>query len=197
MMDRTPRAAKAGSNGPALDGRGWIAEDAGRANAKGSVMQELLGLAEKIGAKLKARKETVAIAESSTGGLVSAALLSVPGASAYFLGGSVIYTRHARREFLGIGHPLPEGIERASTEPYAKLLAMTVQGKLGATWGVGETGAAGPTGNSYGDKPGHSCMVIAGPSAKATTLETGDPDRVANMRAFAKRTLELLDEALG
>jgi PncC family amidohydrolase len=160
-------------------------------------MQELLGLAGQIGAKLKARKETVAIAESSTGGLISAALLSVPGASAYFLGGSVIYTRQARRALLGIGHPLPEGIARASTEPYAVLLASTMRESVGATWGVGETGATGPTGNSYGDAAGHSCMAIAGPVAKAITLETGSADRVANMRAFAKRALELLDETLG
>ncbi len=159
-------------------------------------MQDLLELAGRIGGKLKARKETVAIAESSTGGLISAALLSVPGASAYFLGGSVIYTRQARRALLGIGHPLPEGIARASTEPYAALLAATMRESVGATWGLGETGAAGPTGNSYGDAAGHSCMAIAGPAAKAITLETGDTDRVANMRAFAKRALELLDEAL-
>jgi PncC family amidohydrolase len=160
-------------------------------------MQELLGLAARIGEKLKVRKETVAVAESSTGGLVSAALLSVPGASAYFLGGSVIYTRQARRALLGIGHPLPDSIGRASTEPYAVLLASTMRESVGATWGVGETGAAGPTGNGYGDAAGHSCMAIAGPVAKAITLETGEADRVANMRAFAKRALELLDEAIG
>jgi PncC family amidohydrolase len=159
-------------------------------------MQELLGLAERIGARLKTRKETVAVAESSTGGLVSAALLSVPGASAYFLGGGVVYTRQARRALLGIGHPLPEEIGRPSTEPYAMLLASTIRESVGATWGLGETGAAGPTGNSYGDAPGHCCMAIAGPAAKAITLETGNADRVANMRAFAKRTLELLAEAL-
>jgi nicotinamide-nucleotide amidase len=159
-------------------------------------MQELLGLAERIGGKLKARKQTVAIAESSTGGLVSAALLAVPGASAYFLGGSVIYTRQARRALLGIGHPLPEGIARASTQQYAALLAATVRESMGATWGLGETGAAGPTGNSYGDAAGHSCMALAGPTQTAITLETGNADRVANMRAFALRALELLDAAL-
>jgi nicotinamide-nucleotide amidase len=156
----------------------------------------LLGLAERIGGKLKARKQTVAIAESSTGGLVSAALLAVPGASAYFLGGSVIYTRQARRALLGIGHPLPEGIARASTQQYAALLAATVRESMGATWGLGETGAAGPTGNSYGDAAGHSCMALAGPTQTAITLETGNADRVANMRAFALRALELLDAAL-
>src|ERR1700727_3129607 len=110
-------------------------------------MQELLPLAEQIGARLKARGDTIAIAESSTGGLISAALLSVGGASAYFRGGGVIYTHYARASFLDIPNPLPPPIERASTEPYAKLLASTVRERLSATWGLGETGATGPTGN--------------------------------------------------
>lgn len=159
-------------------------------------MQELLGIAEQIGTKLKARGETIAIAESSTGGLISAALLAVPGASAYFLGGSVIYTRHARSGFLDIPDPLPGGM-RASTEPYAALLARTVRERISATWGLGETGAAGPTGNRYGDPAGHTALAIDGPVSRAVTLRTGDADRVANMRAFARRAMELLAEALG
>ncbi len=160
-------------------------------------MDALLPLAEKIGARLKARGETVAIAESSTGGLISAALLSVGGASAYFRGGSVIYTAYARSGFLDIPNPLPAPIERASTEPYALLLADTVRGRLSATWGLGETGATGPTGNRYGDKSGHTCIAVTGPGfSRAITLETGSPDRIANMRAFGVRALELLEEAL-
>jgi nicotinamide-nucleotide amidase len=164
-------------------------------------MQELLAAAERIGARLKARGETIAIAESSTGGLISAALLAVPGASAYFLGGGVIYTRFARAAFLEIPDPLPDGM-RASTEPYAALLAATVRSRCGATWGLGETGATGPTGNRYGDAAGHSCIGLAGltaggPVTRVLTLETGSADRVANMRAFAARALALLAEALG
>lgn len=158
-------------------------------------MQELLPLAERVAGRLKARGETIAIAESSTGGLVSAALLAVPGASAYFLGGSVIYTRHARSAFLGIPDPLPDGM-RAATEAYAALLARTVQASCGAVWGLGETGATGPTGNRYGDPVGHSCIAIEGKLARAVTLRTGSADRVANMRAFARRALELLGDAL-
>jgi len=161
-------------------------------------MQSLLPLAEKIGARLKARGETIAIAESSTGGLISAALLSVAGASVYFRGGSVIYTAYARSGFLDIPNPLPAPIERASTEPYALLLADTVRQKLSAIWGLGETGATGPTGNRYGDKAGHTCIALTGPSfSRAITLETGSDDRVANMRAFSDRALQLLAEALG
>lgn len=160
-------------------------------------MDALLPLATRIGARLKERGETVAIAESSTGGLISAALLSVSGASAYFRGGSVIYTAYARSGFLEIPNPLPAPIERASTEPYALLLADTVRGRLQATWGLGETGATGPTGNRYGDKAGHTCIAVTGPGfSKAITLETGNGDRIGNMRAFGVRALELLAEAL-
>jgi nicotinamide-nucleotide amidase len=158
-------------------------------------MQDLLPLAERIAARLKTRGETVAIAESSTGGLISAALLAVPGASAYFIAGSVIYTRYARAGLLAIPDPLPGGM-RASTEPYAALLARTVRERCQADWGLGETGATGPTGNRYGDAAGHSCMAIDGPTMRAVTLETGSADRVANMRRFARHALELLEAAL-
>ena len=154
-------------------------------------MKELVGIAEQIAARLIARKQTIAIAESSTGGLISAALLSVGGASAYFRGGSVIYTQYARSGFLEIPNPLPNGM-RASSEPYAALLATTVRSRLGSTWGLSETGATGPTGNRYGDAAGHACIAISGPIENAQTLETGSADRVDNMRAFAQAALTLL-----
>lgn len=153
-------------------------------------MDELLPLAERIAARLKADGATVAVAESSTGGLISAALLAVPGASAYFLGGAVVYTKKARAELLAIPDAAMQGI-RSSSEPYATLLATTVRDRFGATWGLAETGAAGPTGNGYGDRPGHTCLAIAGPRSGITTLETGSTDRPANMRAFAAALMEL------
>ncbi|MBV9248121.1 MAG: CinA family protein [Acetobacteraceae bacterium] len=159
-------------------------------------MNDLLPLGEELGARLKQRGETIAIAESSTGGLISAALLSVAGASAYFRGGSVIYTQYARTGFLDIPNPLPHGM-RAASEPYALLLANTVRERLGASWGLGETGATGPTGNRYGDAPGHTCIAVSGPNfSRAITLETGKAERIANMRAFGLRALQLLQEAL-
>jgi nicotinamide-nucleotide amidase len=158
-------------------------------------MDELLGLAERIGERLKARGETIAIAESSSGGLISAALLSVPGASAYFLGGAVVYTAKARVQLMHLERNAVAGM-RSASEPYALLLAQTARMNFAATWGLSETGAAGPTGNPYGDAAGHSCIAISGPSEKALTLETGKNDRVANMKTFAKAALELLLEAL-
>lgn len=159
-------------------------------------MQELLPIAERVGARLKDLKQTVAIAESSSGGLISAALLAVPGASAYFLGGGVVYTAKARVMLLDIPREAVGGM-RSASEPYAQLLARTVSERFDATWGLSETGAAGPTGNPYGDAAGHSCIAIAGPVSRAITLETGQGDRVGNMRAFAKAALELLLRELG
>jgi nicotinamide-nucleotide amidase len=158
-------------------------------------MQSLLPLAEKIAALLIERRETIAIAESSTGGLISAALLAVPGASAYFVGGAVIYTKTSRLALLGIGDAEMAGL-RPSTENYSLLLARRVRERHDATWGLGETGAAGPSGNRYGDAAGHTCIAIAGPVERAITLETGTADRAANMDAFARRSLELLLEAI-
>ncbi len=158
-------------------------------------MQDLLPKAERLGALLKARKQTVAVSESSSGGLVSAALLAVPGASAYFMGGAVVYTQAARVALLAITQEDMAGL-RSSSEPYARLLARTARERLATTWGIAETGAAGPAGNRYGDAAGHSCLAISGPIEKVVTIETGSQDRVANMRAFALALLELLTEAV-
>jgi nicotinamide-nucleotide amidase len=159
-------------------------------------MKSLLPIAEKVAARLIERGETVAIAESSTGGLIAASLLAVPGASAYFVGGAVVYTRTARGALLGISDAEMSGM-RASTEAYALLVARRMRERNGSTWGIAETGAAGPTGNRYGDAAGHSCIAVVGPNIEcAITLETGSADRQANMRAFAMRALELLAEAV-
>jgi nicotinamide-nucleotide amidase len=157
--------------------------------------QVLAPLAQALAERLKARGETIAVAESSSGGLISAALLAVPGASAYFLGGAVVYTGKARMALLGLRREDVAGM-RSSSEPYALLLARTVRENLGATWGLSETGAAGPTGNGYGDAAGHSCLAVAGPAEMAFTLETGSADRAANMEAFAKAALDLLGSAM-
>lgn len=153
-------------------------------------------LAARVAARLITRRQTVAVAESSAGGLVASRLLRVPGASAYFLGGGVIYTAAARQALLGITAEDMAGL-RPSTEAYARLLADRVRQSLGADWGVAETGATGPTGNRYGDAAGHACLAVAGPEARLRTLETASTDRAANMEAFATAALELLEEALG
>ena len=150
--------------------------------------RDLTGLAATVAALLEARRETLAVAESSAGGLISAALLAIPGASAYFLGGGVIYTLAARQALLGVSARPMAGM-RASTEAYARLEARRIKESLGATWGLGETGATGPAGNRYGDAPGHACFAVAGPVERAVTLETAQADRVANMWAFTREAL--------
>lgn len=161
----------------------------------------LMALAEQVGAKLVARGETVAIAESSAGGLISAALLSVGGASRYFRGGAVVYTKDAKMSFLQIDEKTATE-PRASTEEHALVLARNVRKVMGATWGLGETGATGPTGNRYGDAPGHACIAVVGPPGarreeRADTIETGIADRPMNMETFAWAALSLLNDMIG
>jgi nicotinamide-nucleotide amidase len=166
-----------------------------RAKQEISAMQDLMARAERIARLLKDRGETVVVAESSTGGLISAALLAMPGASAYFLGGAVVYTQVARRALLELPDVAALGM-RASTERYARLLGQTARQRFSASWALAESGATGPTGNRYGDPPGHSCIAVAGPSERAITLETGSADRVANMHAFGAAALDLFLDVL-
>ena len=148
-----------------------------------------------LAALLKEKKHTVAVVESSAGGLINAALVAVPGASAFYLGGAVVYTVNAREGILGLTKDDVRGM-RSASEPYAKLIARRIREKLGATWGLSETGASGPTGNRYGDAAGHACIAVSGPVEAVITLETGGADREANMHAFARRALALLEDCV-
>lgn len=158
-------------------------------------MRELMPYAEKVAELLKQRHETIAVAESSAGGLIAAALLAVPGASAYFLGGAVLYTRAAWRALKDF-----EDVEfagtRPSTEANAQIRARIIRERFGADWGIGETGAAGPTGGRYGNPAGLACIAVAGRVERAATVETGSGDRIANMHAFAAGALDLLAQSL-
>ena len=155
----------------------------------------LTALGSVVGELLKQRKQTIAVAESSAGGLINATLVAVPGASAYYLGGGVIYTGAGRAALLGLTMQDMAGI-RSASEPFAKLLARRVRANLGASWGLSETGASGPTGNRYGDAPGHACIAVSGPVEAAVTVETRSADREANMWEFARRALEQLESCL-
>jgi nicotinamide-nucleotide amidase len=152
---------------------------------------ELASTAAAVGALLKERGQTVAVAESSSGGLIAAALLAVPGASAYFKGGGVVYTGASKQILMALSEEAMAEA-RAATEAHALHLAQAARARLEADWGIGETGAAGPTGNRYGDPPGHTCIGIAGPVCRASTIRTGSADRAGNMIAFAAAALDLL-----
>jgi len=159
------------------------------------VTHSLAHLGSAVGALLMERRHTIAVAESSAGGLINAALVAVPGASAYYLGGGVIYTAAGRTALLGIGREDVTGM-RSASEPYARLLAQRIRANLGTTWGLSETGASGPAGNRYGDAPGHACIAVSGPLEAAITVATGGAEREANMWEFARRALELLESCL-
>jgi PncC family amidohydrolase len=158
-------------------------------------MESLTELGAAVGDLLKQRRQTLAVVESSAGGLINAALVAVPGASAYYLGGCIVYTAAGREALLGITAQDMAGM-RSASEPYAQLLARRVRQKLGATWGLAETGASGPAGNRYGDAPGHACIAVAGLVEAVITVETGSAAREANMWRFARRAVGLLEDCL-
>ena len=158
-------------------------------------MPDLSSMAASVGQLLKDRGETIAVSESSCGGLLSASLVAIPGASAYYLGGAVVYTRASQEGLLDVPDEAMEDI-RASTEEYAALNAATVRELLGTTWSLSETGASGPTGNRYGDDAGHACIAVSGPVERVITVETGDSDREANMWVFAAHAFALLEECI-
>ena len=156
---------------------------------------DLAAAAASAAALLKARRETIAVAESSTGGLLSAALLAVPGASAYYLGGTVIYTIAARRDLLGVPAEVLAR-QQPLTEDYVRLCARTIRARLRASWGIAELGATGPAPTPYGHAPGICVLAVDGPVSRTLRLETGHGARVENMQAFTSAALRLLAEAL-
>jgi nicotinamide-nucleotide amidase len=160
-----------------------------------TTLPSLADIAQRVGAALKERKQTVAVVESSAGGLVSAALLAVPGASSYFLGGAVVYSRRAGKALLGLTPDDVAGM-RAETEPYALMVAGKVRDMHRASWGISESGAAGPSGSPYGDAAGHVCIAVVGATSVTKTIATANDDRAANMDLFARHLLVLFEETL-
>lgn len=158
-------------------------------------MESLLPLAAEVAELLKKRGETLALSESSMGGLVSAALVAQPGASAFYLGSTVIYTRQAGKALYALqGPPAPD--VKPLTEPYVAAMAEVVREKFGATWAISEMGASGPSGSPYGPPPGTATIGLAGPRPASTTVSTGSAERAANMRAFGEGALKLLLKSL-
>jgi len=159
-------------------------------------MPSLQDLGAAAAALLMERRHTIAVAESSAGGLINAALVAVPGASAYYRSGAVVYTVPGRIALLDIAKADIVPPTRSASAPYAALMARRIRERLGATWGLAETGASGPSGNRYGDTPGHACIAVSGPVDAVVTLETGSAGREANMRAFTRHALALLEDCI-
>jgi PncC family amidohydrolase len=158
-------------------------------------MNNLIPLAEQIAVRLKARGETISVAESSSGGLISVALLAIPGASVYFIGSGVLYSRQGILALRDTRMEMFSGM-RGGTEPWALMLARTIKERCATDWGLGESGAAGPTGNRYGDPIGRTCIALLGKVERKLTLDTGSSDRLINMYAFATAALKLLLDTL-
>lgn len=155
---------------------------------------ELTDVAQRVGVLLRERGETVAVAEGSAGGLISAALLSIPGASAYYVGGTVVYTLAASVAWMSGVVEVPPGM-RGASEQFATYLAASVRRRVDTTWGLGEAGAAGPA-NPYGDPAGHTWLAVDGPLSATRNILTGSDDRSENMFAFAAASLALFADVL-
>ncbi len=160
----------------------------------GFLNDEQKELAGEIASLLTDRGETVAVAESTAGGLISAALLSVPGASRYYAGGGVVYTLKSRTELAGV--PAAEYAHyRGTTAEMLASLAEAMGSRLGATWCIAESGLAGPTGGRT-VPAGRTLVSVVGPVNRAVSLDTGSADRPGNMVAFTTFALETFRDAL-
>ena len=152
-------------------------------------------LANEIAALLTGRGQTVAVAEATAGGLISAALLWVPGASRYFAGGGVTYTLNSRVQLAGVPAETLQDY-RGTTPEMIATLADSMRQRLGAEWCIAESGLAGPTGGRSGAAPGRVTIGVSGPVSRTEVFETRISDREANMIDFATRSLRFLRDAI-
>lgn len=161
------------------------------------IFETLAPVGQKAGALLAERGETVAVIDGATGGLISASLISMPGATRFFQGSGVVYTLQSRELLLGLSPEELKGM-RSATEVYALLQARAVRKQFGADWGLAETGSAGPGNHPMGVPNGVSAIAVVGPDGQAHSriVRTDSDARASNMGAFAGAALELLIEAL-
>ena len=161
------------------------------------MLEEFNTIAARIAELLRARGEKIAVADGATGGLISASLLTVPGALSFYVGGGVVYSKASRDALYGLDESVFEGMKSA-TEDYAALQARAIRDNFHADWGIAESGAAGSSKHPMGVASGRSCVGIAGPNGIEVTqvTETQSDDRIANMQAFTRRALEFLESTL-
>jgi len=152
---------------------------------------------EAVASLLRARGETICVAETAAGGLVSAALLATPGASRFYRGGLTLYTLESRIAFAGWTDRDIQTYD-GPTPSLVAGLASHVRGTLKATYCVGESGTAGPTasGKTPNRQPGYVALAVVGDKdTLSKDLDTGlGNDRQANMVAFAVAALGLVHE---
>ncbi|RMX86015.1 hypothetical protein D0869_03396 [Hortaea werneckii] len=147
---------------------------------------------------LKDRGETVSIAETAAGGLISSSILSTPGASQIYKGGLTLYTLPSRIAYAGWSQETIANYKGPTTDIVSGL-ARHVRKDLESTYTIAESGTAGPTGgNTPNRKPGYVALAVdsdRGTFTKELNTELG-ADRVANMLRFAVEALKLLKEVL-
>jgi PncC family amidohydrolase len=155
--------------------------------------QSIFAVSQRIGEQLKERRQTVAVAESSTGGLLGAAFTDVPGSSAYFLGGVIAYDNRVKIEQLGVPAATIERVGAVSAET-AEAMASGVKRLLGADLALSVTGVAGPGGDEH--KPaGLTFIGVAGPEAITERHElTGNRWSIRRQTVLA--ALNLLNRTL-
>jgi len=160
--------------------------------------QDVRAIVAEVAALLKERKETVSVAETAAGGIISASILSTPGASGIYKGGLTLYTLESRIAFAGWTQDNIKAYKGPTTDVVAGL-ATNVRSTLGSTYTLSESGTAGPTGgNTPNRTPGYVALAVA--TANGTykkELSTGlGGDREGNMIAFAVEALTLLRDVI-
>lgn len=160
------------------------------------LLRELHPLAARIAELLRARGEKVAVADGATGGLIAATLLTVPGALDFFVGGGVVYSLRARDVLFALPWEAYQGM-RGASEDYALLQARAIRENFGADWGLAESGSVGGSSHPTGAPAGRSVAALVGSVGEVcAVVETGSDDRIANMAAFTRNALDLLERSL-
>jgi PncC family amidohydrolase len=154
-------------------------------------------LAAGIGEALVARGEKVAVSETTAGGLISARMLSVPGASRWFESGIVPYSSPTKFEALGMDREVAR--EHGAVSPqWVTATAEAMRRMTGAAWAVAESGIAGPQGSRRSPKPvGSVVIAVVGPGGARAEEHVFPGSRVQVMGQIAERALAMLSEDLG
>ena len=148
-----------------------------------------------IGSLLRRRGQTVATAESCTGGLIGSLLTDVSGSSDYYLGGVIAYANEVKQHLLGVDATTLAAVGAVS-EQVALAMARGVRHLLGADYGLSTTGIAGPTGGTP-DKPvGLVYIALVGPDVERCERHIWDRDRLGNKLLSARRAIQMLLEHL-
>ena len=141
------------------------------------ILKQLHPQALRIATALRARSQKVAVADGATGGLIMASLLTVPGALDFFKGGGVVYSFKARNVLFDLPREAYDGMVSA-TGDYALLQARGIRDRMGAQWGIAESGSAGSSQHPLGVASGRSVAAMAGSCAgSATTVSVRWPSR--------------------